>query len=216
MNLLIIGAPGAGKGTMSELIINKYQITHVSTGDMLRQAIKEATPVGLKAQEYMDQGKLVPDSIIHDIILERLNKKDIDQGFLFDGYPRTINQAIDLQDILDKLNKKIDCVINLDIQDEELTKRITGRRICPKCQEIYNIYNLPPTKEGKCDKCGSDLITRIDDNLESLVTRLAEYHTNTQPIIAYYKKMDLVKDVKANEPIETIFNNIVSILEGLK
>ena len=186
MNLLIIGAPGAGKGTMSELILDKFNLVHVSTGDMLRAAVKNGTPVGLKAQEYMNRGELVPDEVIHDIIVERLSQDDIEQGFLFDGYPRTKNQAVDLDEILKSLNKKIDCVINLNIEDEVLVKRITGRRLCPECGEIYNIYLKPSKKDGICDKCGSELIQRKDDNLESLKVRLSEYHKNTQPVIEYY------------------------------
>ena len=216
MNLLIIGAPGAGKGTVSESLINDYAITHISTGDMLRNAIKNNTPVGLKAKEYMDKGHLVPDEIIHNLIVERLSQDDVSKGFLFDGYPRTLNQAMDLSNILQELNIKIDCVINLDIKDEELIKRITGRRLCPKCGEIYNIYYSPSKSEGKCDKCGSELITRKDDNLESLVTRLEEYHKNTQPLIEYYQKMDLVKHICASKSIEDVYSDVTTILEGLK
>ena len=216
MNLLIIGAPGAGKGTMSELILENYELVHVSTGDMLRQAVKDETAVGLKAQEYMNKGELVPDEIIHDIIVERFSKDDINEsGFLFDGYPRTKNQAIDLDEILKQLGKKIDCVINLDIKDEELIKRITGRRICPTCGEIYNIYYLPSKKEGVCDKCGDNLIQRKDDNLESLNVRLAEYHKNTQPVIEYYEGFDLVRHVDASKSIEKVFEDVKAIIEGL-
>ena len=216
MNLLIIGAPGAGKGTVSESLINDYAITHISTGDMLRNAIKNNTPVGLKAKEYMDKGHLVPDEIIHNLIVERLSQDDVSKGFLFDGYPRTLNQAMDLSNILQELNIKIDCVINLDIKDEELIKRITGRRLCPKCGEIYNIYYSPSKQEGICDKCNSELITRKDDNLESLVTRLEEYHKNTQPLIEYYQKMDLVKHICASKSIEDVYVDVTTILEGLK
>ena len=216
MNLLIIGAPGAGKGTVSESLINDYAITHISTGDMLRNAIKNNTPVGLKAKEYMDKGHLVPDEIIHNLIVERLSQDDVSKGFLFDGYPRTLNQAMDLSNILQELNIKIDCAINLDIKDEELIKRITGRRLCPKCGEIYNIYYSPSKQEGICDKCNSELITRKDDNLESLVTRLEEYHKNTQPLIEYYQKMDLVKHICASKSIEDVYVDVTSILEGLK
>ena len=216
MNLLIIGAPGAGKGTVSESLINDYAITHISTGDMLRNAIKNNTPVGLKAKEYMDKGHLVPDEIIHNLIVERLSQDDVSKGFLFDGYPRTLNQAMDLSNILQELNIKIDCVINLDIKDEELIKRITGRRLCPKCGEIYNIYYSPSKSEGICDKCNSELITRKDDNLESLVTRLEEYHKNTQPLIEYYQKMDLVKHICASKSIEDVYSDVTTILEGLK
>ena len=215
MNLLIIGAPGAGKGTMSELILEKYHLVHVSTGDMLRAAVKAGTPVGLKVQEYMNKGALVPDEVIHDIITERLSQDDMEAGFLFDGYPRTENQAIDLDSILKEIGKKIDCVINLNIADEELIKRITGRRLCPVCGEIYNIYFKPTAKEGICDKCGAELTQRKDDNLESLEVRLSEYHKNTQPVIEYYEKEGIVRHVDASNSVDKVFADIVTSLEGL-
>ena len=215
MNLLIIGAPGAGKGTMSDLILERFNLIHVSTGDMLRQAVKEETEVGLKAQEYMNKGELVPDEIIHDIIVERFSKDDMDNGFLFDGYPRTYNQAVDLDEILKQLGKHIDAVINLNIEDEELIKRITGRRLCPTCGEIYNIYFNPSEKEGICDKCNGELIQRKDDNLESLQVRLSEYHKNTQPVIEYYEANDLVKHVDATQSIPEVFKQVEAIVKGL-
>lgn len=215
MNLLIIGAPGAGKGTMSENIINDYHLIHVSTGDMLRAAVKNETPVGLKAQEYMNRGELVPDEIIHDIIVERFSADDMEAGFLFDGYPRTLAQAIDLDEILKELDKKVDCVINLNIDDQQLIERITGRRLCPTCGEIYNIYSKPSITEGICDKCGGQLIQRKDDNLESLTVRLEEYHKNTQPVIEYYEKADIVKNVDATQSLQDVYANIKNILEGL-
>ncbi len=215
MNLLIIGAPGAGKGTMSDLIINTYHLVHVSTGGMLRAAVKAGTPVGLKAQEYMNKGALVPDEVIHDIIVERLSADDMEAGFLFDGYPRTVNQAQDLDSILKEVGKKIDCVINMNIEDEELVKRITGRRLCPVCGEIFNIYYKAPEKEGICDKCGAKLIQRKDDNLESLTVRLQEYHKNTQPVIEYYEESGLVKHVDATKSVEGVFDEIRSVLKGL-
>ena len=215
MNLLIIGAPGAGKGTMSDILIKNFNLVHISTGDMLREAVRNETPVGLKAQEYMNKGELVPDEVIHDIIVERLSKDDIDNGFLFDGYPRTRAQAEDLDVILKQLDKKIDIVINLNIADEELIKRITGRRICPTCGEIYNTYFKAPEKEGICDKCGSELKQRKDDNLDSLKVRLSEYHKNTQPVIEYYEDKGLVKQTDASKGVAQVFEEIRSILEGL-
>ena len=215
MNLLIIGAPGAGKGTMSDLLINNYHLVHVSTGDMLRAAVKAGTPVGLKAQEYMNKGALVPDEVIHDIIVERLSQDDVNDGFLFDGYPRTLNQAKDLDLILKEINKKIDRVINLDIEDEELIKRITGRRLCPTCGEIFNIYYKAPAKEGICDKCGAELIQRKDDNLESLTVRLEEYHKNTQPVIEYYEAADIVSHINAKQGVNEVYEDIKAALEGL-
>jgi adenylate kinase len=215
MNLLIIGAPGAGKGTMSDLLIDTYHLVHVSTGDMLRAAVKAGTPVGLKAQEYMNKGALVPDEVIHDIIVERLSQDDVNDGFLFDGYPRTLNQAKDLDVILKEIGKKIDRVINLNIEDEELIKRITGRRLCPTCGEIFNIYYKAPAKEGVCDKCGAELIQRKDDNLESLSVRLEEYHKNTQPVIEYYEAAHIVSHIDAKQGVGEVFNDIKAALEGL-
>jgi len=215
MNLLIIGAPGAGKGTMSDLLINTYHLVHVSTGDMLRAAVKAGTPVGLKAQEYMNKGALVPDEVIHDIIVERLSQDDIKAGFLFDGYPRTIAQAQDLDLILKEIGLKIDAVINLNIEDDELIKRITGRRLCPTCGEIFNIYYKAPAKEGVCDKCGVELITRKDDNLESLTVRLQEYHKNTQPVIEYYEEFGIVRHIDASMSMDEVYNAIKQVLEGL-
>ena len=215
MNLLIIGAPGAGKGTMSENIIDDYHLIHVSTGDMLREAVKNGTAVGLKAQEYMNKGELVPDETIHDIIVERFSKDDIDAGFLFDGYPRTYAQAVDLDEILKQLNKKLDCVINMNIDDQKLIERITGRRLCPTCGEIYNIYSRPSKVEGVCDECGADLIQRKDDNLESLNVRLSEYHKKTQPVIEYYEKLGIVKHVDASQSQEQVYEDIRKILEEL-
>ena len=216
MNLLIVGAPGAGKGTMSELIIKNFGVTHISTGDILRQAIKDQTPVGKLAEGYIKKGELVPDDVIHNLIVDRLQQDDIKNGFLFDGYPRTLAQAIDLTEILKNLNKKIDAVINLNIADEELVKRVTGRRLCPSCGEIYNIYSKAPKVENTCDKCGATLTQRKDDNEQSLKVRLSEFHQQTQPVIEYYKKMNLVHDIDATIGIDNIFNQITSILAGLR
>lgn len=213
MNLLIMGAPGAGKGSVSSRIVEKYGVVHISTGDMLRAAMAEKTPIGLKVKDYMDSGSLVPDKIIHDMIIERLSKDDIKKGFLFDGYPRTLDQAIDLDKILKMLNKKIDAVINLDISDETVTKRITGRRLCLKCGEIYNIYYKPSQKEEMCDKCGSPLTIRNDDNIESLQVRLKEYHKNADPILAYYDSDKIVHHIKADQTRLEVFADVVEALE---
>lgn len=216
MNLLIVGAPGVGKGTMSRFLVAHYKLVHVSTGDMLREAIKEKTPVGLKAQEYMSKGMLVPDEIIHDIIIERLSKNDINRGFLFDGYPRTLAQAIDLSNILNQLNKKIDAVLNLQLDDEIITKRITGRRTCPSCGSIFNVYYNKEKVDGVCDNCGSELVTREDDNLESLKSRLEEFYKNTKPVVEYYDKQNIVFNINADQDKEAEFKDIQKVLEGLK
>jgi len=216
MNLLIIGAPGTGKGTMSNLIIKNYPIVHISTGDMLREAVANKTAVGLKANDYMTRGALVPDEVIHDIIVERLNKDDVKQGFLFDGYPRTLDQAKDLESILLELNLKIDQVINLSIDDSKLSDRITKRRICKNCNEIYHLTNMPPKVDGVCDKCGGELYQRKDDTVESLKVRLEAYHNQTEPLLDFYKKQNILKDVDAEGGPEKVFERIKNILEGVK
>ncbi len=214
MNILIMGAPGTGKGTMSQLIKEHYDVVHVSTGDMLRQAVENKTTLGLKVQEYMSAGALVPDEVIHNIILERLAKDDIKKGFLFDGYPRTVKQAIDLDEILGKLNMNIDCIINLDVDVEILKERITGRRTCRNCKEIYHIKNMPPKVEGTCDLCGGELIIREDDTLEALMKRLDEYYASTKPVIDYYEKTGLVHNIDGGRDANEVFEDIKAILGG--
>ena len=216
MNILIIGAPGTGKGTMSNLIVDKYHVVHISTGDMLRHAVALKTEVGLKAQEYMEAGKLVPDEIIHGVILERLKEDDIKDGFLMDGYPRNIRQAEDLEGILKDLGMHIDVVLDLNVDEEVLKERITGRRVCKNCGAIYHIKNNPPQKENTCDLCGGELYTRKDDTLESLVTRLAEYHQNTKPLIDHYQKQGLVKEIDASLKVEEVFEAVSETLEKVK
>lgn len=216
MNLLIIGAPGVGKGTMSRFLVAHYKLVHVSTGDMLRQAVADKTSVGLKAQSYMDKGELVPDEVIHDIIVERLSQNDIKRGFLFDGYPRTVAQAIDLSEILKQLDLKIDAIINLQVDDEIVIKRITGRRICNECGSIFNIYYNAPKVEDVCDNCNAKLQIRKDDNLESLKIRLSEFHKSTSPVIDYYAKQNLVHNINADQDREDEFKDIQKVLEGLK
>ena len=212
MNILIMGAPGTGKGTMSALIKDKYDVVHVSTGDMLRQAVKDKTEIGLKAQEYMNKGALVPDEVIHGIILERLSKDDIKKGFLFDGYPRTVEQAIDLDNILETLNLKIDYIINLDVDDEILKERITGRRTCSNCKAIYHIKTHAPKVEGVCDICGGQVIQRKDDTLEALSNRLDAYYASTKPVMEYYEKTGLIKNIDGSKNPQDVFSDIKAVL----
>ena len=215
MNLLIMGAPGTGKGTMSKLIVETFGVKHVSTGDMLRAAVSEGTEVGLKAQEYMTKGALVPDEIIHDIIVEYLGNADLGNGFLFDGYPRTYAQAVDLDEILKQLKLKIDLVINLNVDEQVLADRITCRRICKDCGEIYNLKNKPSKVEGVCDVCGGQLYQRKDDTLESLTTRLEEYHKNTEPVIEYYEKAGLVRQINGDQgSADKVFEEVKSVIEA--
>ena len=212
MNLLIMGAPGAGKGSVSRKIVDYYHVVHISTGDVLRAAIKEGTPIGKIAQEYINQGALVPDEIIHDIIVEKLKSDDVKNGFIFDGYPRNLAQAKDFESILEEVNLKIDHVISMEIDEDELIKRITGRRNCPKCGAIFNIYAAPSKVEGVCDNCGEKLIQRKDDTLEALQTRLVEYHTNTEPVIEYYKNAGIVHSIDAGLTRDEVFAQVKSAL----
>lgn len=215
MNLLIVGAPGVGKGTASKGIVEKFNVVHISTGDMLRSAITNQTEVGKLAKSYMDKGQLVPDTVIQDLIIERLSQDDVKNGFLFDGYPRTVKQAESLKTILDNINSKIDAVINLEVPDEILIKRIEGRRTCPVCGSSYNIFFKSSKVEGICDECGANLIIRSDDNAESVKQRLSEFRANTQPVIEYYKKLGVVKNINGNLNRDDVFKEIEKALEGI-
>ena len=212
MNILIIGAPGTGKGTMSEKLIEKYGIVHVSTGDMLRESVKNGTEVGKKAHGYMERGELVPDEVIHDIILERFAQKDMDNGILMDGYPRTLAQAEDLDSILASLGKKVDCVLNLELDEKILIERITGRRTCPNCKAIYHIKNMPPKVEGVCDKCGSELEQRKDDTKETAVSRISVYEESTAPLIDYYTGTGALRNFNAEKDPDELLKDIVTEL----
>ena len=189
MRIILLGAPGAGKGTIAKMLVEQYGIVQISTGDILRQAVKEGTQVGKKAAEYMNTGKLVPDEVIMDIIKERIARPDCAKGFIFDGFPRTIPQAEALEKLLAANNMTIDAIINLEVPEDVVLKRLTSRRTCsnPDCQAIYNIYTMPPKKEGICDKCGSKLVQRDDETEEAIKVRLATYYEKTQPLIDYYK-----------------------------
>jgi len=189
MRIILLGAPGAGKGTIAKMLVEQYGIVQISTGDILRQAVKEGTHVGKKAAEYMNTGKLVPDEVIMDIIKERIAQPDCAKGFIFDGFPRTIPQAEALEKLLAANNMTIDAIINLEVPEDVVLKRLTSRRTCsnPDCQAIYNIYTMPPKKEGICDKCGSKLVQRDDETEEAIKVRLATYYEKTQPLIDYYK-----------------------------
>ncbi len=214
MKLIIMGPPGAGKGTQAALIKTEYAIPHISTGDMFREAIKNQTSLGVEAKGYIDKGMLVPDSVTIGLVRERLSQKDCEKGFLLDGFPRTIPQAIALDEILKDLNIKLDAVINISVDFDCLVDRIVGRRVCPKCGAGYHITNLKPLKDGICDKCGSELIQRKDDTKETVVTRLEVYTTQTQPLLDYYNKQNLVVNVVGEGDIDAIFSNIKNLLGG--
>lgn len=208
-----MGLPGAGKGTQAEKINEKYNIPHISTGDMFRLAIKEGTDLGKKAKEYMDQGNLVPDEVTIGIVKERLAKDDCADGFLLDGFPRTIAQAEALQELTADLNKTIDYVLHVDVPEEKLVERLTGRRICPTCGTTYHVVYNPPKEEGICDKDGSQLIQRDDDQPETVKKRLAVNVEQTQPLLDFYQDKGYLVKVDGDRDIDDVFSDIESILD---
>lgn len=212
MILILMGPPGAGKGSQAELLTVKYNIPHISTGDIFRYNFKEQTPIGKIAKEYIDKGQFVPDKLTNDIVRERLLKKDVEAGFMLDGYPRNLNQAEALDKLLVRLGMEIDAVINIDAKDEVLIKRISGRRVCSSCGAVYHIDNKKTRHEGICDVCGSKVILRKDDEEETVKERLSIYHDQTKPLVEYYENKGLLKTVDGNISIEHTFNEIVKIL----
>lgn len=214
MNILFMGPPGAGKGTQADVIVKEFGIPHISTGDAFRLAIKQGTPIGLKAKEYMDQGLLVPDDVTIGIVEERLQQPDCREGFLLDGFPRTLSQAEALDGILDRLKSGLDHVINLKVDRNKLLARLTGRRICKNCGATYHVVFNPPKQEGICDKCGGDLYQRSDDNEESVGTRLDEYINKTAPLLTFYENKGLLRQMDGEQDIDQVSHEIVSLLRG--
>ena len=218
MQILLMGAPGAGKGTQAAKLVQKFKIPQISTGDMFRAAVKEGTQLGKKAKSFMDSGKLVPDEVTIGIVRERLTKDDCKDGFILDGFPRTVEQADALNKILDELDKKITCVLNINVPAEYLIKRIVGRRICRKCGAIYNInttpnsYLLPPN----CPTCGGELYQRADDNETTMKHRLIGYETSTRPLIDYYKNAGIYKEIDGRQPIEKVTEDLINVLTSVK
>ena len=216
MKIVFMGPPGAGKGTQAEKIIEKYQIPHISTGDMFRKAIKDQTELGMEAKRYMDQGALVPDHVTIGIVKDRLSESDCKSGFLLDGFPRTVDQAKALDEILTSLDSKIDYVINIDVDLDILKERLTGRRICRSCGATYHMVFNPPAVAGVCDKCGGELYQRKDDNEETVGNRLDVYVSQTKPLLDYYSLAGNLVNINGQQSIDLVFEEIQNVLGGNK
>ncbi len=212
LRAVLLGPPGAGKGTQAVRLVEKYEIPHISTGDIFRKNIKEGTELGKKAQEYMNAGALVPDELVVDLVKDRLQQDDCKNGFLLDGFPRTIFQAEKLDEFLSESNLKMDIVINLKVEKEALIKRLTGRRVCKDCGASYHIVNIPPKKEGVCDICGGELIQRKDDNIETVENRINVYEDQTAPLIGYYKEAGSLVDFDGEASLDEVFDAIVQAI----
>ncbi len=212
MKIIMLGAPGAGKGTQAKKIADKYQVPHISTGDIFRANIKNGTELGKKAKTYMDQGLLVPDDLVVDLVVDRLAQDDCKNGCVLDGFPRTIPQAESLDAALAAKGEAIDYAIDVDVPDENIINRMSGRRACVACGATYHIVHIPTKVEGICDRCGEALILRDDDKPETVKKRLDVYHEQTQPLIDYYTKKNVLKSVDGTQDMETVFQSIVDIL----
>ena len=212
MRLVMLGAPGAGKGTQAKKIADKYGIPHISTGDIFRANIKNGTELGKKAKEYMDKGALVPDELVVDLVADRVKQADCEKGYVLDGFPRTIPQAESLDAVLSGLGQKIDYAVNVEVPDENIVSRMSGRRACVGCGATYHIAHAPSKTEGICDRCGEALILRDDDKAETVKTRLSVYHDQTQPLIEYYGGKGCLKDVDGTVDMEEVFAAICRIL----
>ena len=212
MKIIMLGAPGAGKGTQAKMIADKYSVPHISTGDIFRANIKNGTELGMEAKKYMDQGLLVPDELTVKILLDRVAQDDCQNGYVLDGFPRTIPQAEVLDGELTKLGEKIDYAIDVNVPDENIINRMSGRRACLACGATYHITHVPPKQEGICDRCGKELVLRDDDKPETVKNRLEIYHEQTQPLIDFYTEKGVLKTVDGTVPMNEVFDAIVAIL----
>lgn len=212
MNLILLGPPGAGKGTQAKMMIDTYHIPQISTGDILRAALKERTPLGLKAKEYMDKGLLVPDAVVIDIIRDRLKEPDCQKGYILDGFPRTVAQALALDKVLADMQSAIDHVISIEVDKGELVKRLTGRRTCRQCGRGFHVIFDPPVNKDLCDKCQGELYQRDDDNEDTVRNRLDVYDSQTFPLIQYYKEKNLIRSIDGQGGIQQIFDRIAKVL----
>ncbi|UCF31223.1 MAG: adenylate kinase [bacterium] len=214
MDIILLGPPGAGKGTQAKFMVDKWEIPQISTGDILRGAVRDGTPLGLEAKGFMDRGELVPDRVVIGIIAERLREDDAQRGFILDGFPRTIPQAEALEEILTELGRNIDHVVSIDVDDEELVRRLTGRRMCKGCGESFHMVFNPPRTEGVCDSCRGELYQRDDDNEETIRQRLKVYNDQTSPLIDFYRGLGKLREINGTRTPPEIFSDIVSTLSG--
>ena len=212
MKIIMLGAPGAGKGTQAKRIAHKYSVPHISTGDIFRANIKQGTELGKKAKTYMDQGLLVPDELVVELVVDRIQQTDCENGFVLDGFPRTIPQAEALDVALKNIGEAMDFAIDVDVPDQNIINRMSGRRACLDCGATYHLVTIPTKVEGICDVCGSKIVLREDDKPETVQKRLEVYHAQTQPLIDYYKKQDILKTVDGTKPMEEVFHAIVAVL----
>jgi adenylate kinase len=211
MRLVFLGAPGVGKGTQAEQVSSKFGYPKISTGDLLRDAVRNKTALGVQAKAFMDQGQLVPDSVVIGLVKEKLNEPATVKGFLLDGFPRTVAQAQELDKILKGKGQRLDRVINVTVPRSEVVRRLSGRRSCPKCQAVFHMESAPPKREGVCDRCGTTLAQRNDDRKETVETRLTVYDEQTAPLIAYYRERDLLSDLDGAGPIELVQRRLVDL-----
>ncbi len=212
LRTVLLGPPGAGKGTQAVKIVEKYNIPHISTGDIFRENIKNGTELGKKAQEYMNKGELVPDDLVIDLATDRLLADDCKNGFLLDGFPRTVYQAEKLDEFLKAHGQKLDTVIDIEVEKEELIARLTGRRVCKACGASFHVVNIPPKKEGICDICGAELYQRADDTAETVENRIEVYNQQTMPLVDYYSKAGNIVTIDGALPLDTVFAEIVKAL----
>lgn len=214
MNIILLGPPGAGKGTQAVSLAKTIDLPHISTGDIFREAVSAGTHTGLKAKEYMDKGELVPDEIVINIVAERLDKDDTKRGFILDGFPRTLPQAVALEDALKKSNRKIDHAIEINVEDNEIIDRISGRRICRNCGENYHIKYKAPKVDMKCDICGAEVYQRTDDSEETIMRRLQVYRDQTEPLIKYYKDKGSLASIDGLQNIEKVTKDVTAAIQG--